>query len=129
MALAGESAGGNLAVATAVAARDARLPMPVHVVSVYPIAQTRLDTPSYLQHQNARPLDRPMMNWFFWHTIRRNSGLREEARALVVGIERAGQRLLNPDGTTTLAKGDVLWVAGDRERIKAFMSGGWGEAV
>ncbi len=59
----------------------------------------------------------------------RNSGLREEARALVVGIERADQRLLNPDGATVLAKGDVLWVAGDRDRIKAFMSGGWGEAV
>lgn len=59
----------------------------------------------------------------------RNSGLREEGRALVVGIERDGQRLLNPDGTTVLAKGDVLWVAGDRERIKAFMSDGWGEAV
>ncbi len=59
----------------------------------------------------------------------RNSGLREEGRALVVGIERGGQRLLNPDGTTVLAKGDVLWVAGDRERIVAFMSDGWGEAV
>ena len=83
VALAGESAGGNLAVATAVAARDAKLTMPVHVVSVYPIAQTRLDTPSYLQHQNARPLDRPMMNWFFWHTIRRNSGLRDPRLDLV----------------------------------------------
>jgi acetyl esterase len=39
VALAGESAGGNLAVATAVAARDAKLQAPAAVISVYPIAQ------------------------------------------------------------------------------------------
>ena len=47
VALAGESAGGNLAVATAMAARDARVQAPVHVLTVYPIAAADLNTPSY----------------------------------------------------------------------------------
>lgn len=67
IALAGESAGGNLAVATAIAARDAGLPLPEHVVAVYPVAQTDLDTESYLENAIAVPLNREMMKWFFEH--------------------------------------------------------------
>ena len=40
MALAGESAGGNLALATAIAARDAGLQAPTLVLAVYPVVQT-----------------------------------------------------------------------------------------
>ena len=40
LALAGESAGGNLAIATAIAARDAGITAPKAIVSVYPVAQT-----------------------------------------------------------------------------------------
>jgi acetyl esterase len=65
MALAGESAGGNLAVATAIAARDQKLAPPVHIVSVYPIAQASdLATPSYQDSAAAKPLNKPMMEWF-----------------------------------------------------------------
>jgi len=64
LALAGESAGGNLAVATAVAARDAGLPKPVAILSVYPVAQTSTDTPSYNTYADAKPLNRPMIKWF-----------------------------------------------------------------
>ena len=39
LALPGESAGGNLAFATAIAARDQGLARPAYVVAVYPIAQ------------------------------------------------------------------------------------------
>jgi len=70
MAIAGESAGGNLALATAIAARDLNLSMPLHVVSVYPIAQaTDLSTPSYLDSGHAKPLNKPMMEWFFNHAL------------------------------------------------------------
>lgn len=44
MALAGESAGGNLAIATAMAVRDARLPLPKFILSVYPTAQADTET-------------------------------------------------------------------------------------
>ncbi|MEK2645724.1 cation:proton antiporter domain-containing protein [Bdellovibrio sp. BCCA] len=47
----------------------------------------------------------------------RDCGLREATHGLVVGIEREGQRILNPDSSETLQKGDVLWIVGDREKI------------
>ncbi|MEO6946648.1 MAG: alpha/beta hydrolase [Nitrobacter sp.] len=51
VAIVGESAGGNLAVATAIAARDQKLTAPVAVVSVYPVATTTMDTPSKKDEQ------------------------------------------------------------------------------
>lgn len=65
LALAGESAGGNLAVATAIAARDARLPEPAAVIAVYPVAQTGdMNTASYVDSADAKPLNKPMIGWF-----------------------------------------------------------------
>ena len=65
LALAGESAGGNLAVETAIAARDRHLPRPAAIVSVYPVVQLRnLDTASYADSATAKPLDKAMMGWF-----------------------------------------------------------------
>ena len=64
LALAGESAGGNLAVATAVAAHKAGLTAPKHVLSVYPVAQSNTETESYRNYADAMPLNRPMMLWF-----------------------------------------------------------------
>lgn len=65
LALAGESAGGNLALATAIAARDRGLPAPLHVLAVYPIAQAaNLATPSYRDSEYAKPLNKAMMGWF-----------------------------------------------------------------
>lgn len=65
LAIAGESAGGNLAIATAIAARDQRLTAPRHVLAVYPITQAiDMATPSYVDSENARPLNKAMMGWF-----------------------------------------------------------------
>ena len=65
VAVAGESAGGNLAVATAIAARDMKLQAPVAVISVYPIAGRDTATASYVENAMAKPLSRAMMSWFF----------------------------------------------------------------
>ena len=65
VALAGESAGGGLAVATAIAARDMKLQKPTSVVSVYPIAGTDTNTASYRENAAAKPLSKPAMEWFF----------------------------------------------------------------
>lgn len=65
VAVAGESAGGGLAVATAIMARDMKAPMPLAIVSVYPIAGTDTMTASYVENAKAKPLNRPMMSWFF----------------------------------------------------------------
>lgn len=72
IALAGESAGGNLALATAVAARDANLQKPTHVLAVYPVGQTgNLNTASYVDSATAKPLNKPMIEWFVDKTLAR----------------------------------------------------------
>ena len=83
VALAGESAGGNLAVATGVAARDAKLQMPTAIVAVYPIAQPDTTTASYTTYANAKPLNRPMMGWFAKHTVRTPADLQDPRINLV----------------------------------------------
>jgi len=83
LALAGESAGGNLAVATAIAARDAGLPKPVHVLSVYPVAQTSTDTPSYNTYADAKPLNRPMVQWFVKNLTNSPADLKDPRLQLV----------------------------------------------
>ena len=65
IAVAGESAGGGLAVAAAIMARDKKAQMPLAIVAVYPIAGTDTMTASYVENANAKPLNRPMMSWFF----------------------------------------------------------------
>ena len=67
LALAGESAGGNLAVATAIYARDNGLMMPRHVLSVYPIANSSKALPSRSDSANAKPLNTPMLDWFGYY--------------------------------------------------------------
>lgn len=65
MALAGESAGGNMAISTALAVRDAGLTKPTHVLAVYPVGQTGdLNTKSYVDSATAKPLNKPMIEWF-----------------------------------------------------------------
>ena len=65
LALAGESAGGNLAVATAIRARDEGVTMPRAIVSVYPIADGDVQSASYDRYADALPLNRGGMEWFF----------------------------------------------------------------
>ncbi|RYX95207.1 MAG: alpha/beta hydrolase [Comamonadaceae bacterium] len=83
IALAGESAGGNLAVATAIAARDAGLQLPLHVVSVYPVAQTSLNTESYIENAIAKPLNRAMVEWFVDKLIRSEEDLKDTRLQLI----------------------------------------------
>lgn len=65
IALAGESAGGNLAVAVALMAKEQGVKFPVHILSVYPIADGDVESPSYDKYADALPLNRPLMAWFF----------------------------------------------------------------
>lgn len=64
VAVAGESAGGNLAVNVAIAAREKKVQMPAHIVSVYPVANNDLNSPSMIENANAKPLNRTMISWF-----------------------------------------------------------------
>lgn len=53
----------------------------------------------------------------------RSSGIREDAKALVVGFERNGQRFLNPESTVSLMEGDIVWVVGIKEKLEEFLYG------
>ncbi|MEO8090893.1 MAG: alpha/beta hydrolase, partial [Gemmatimonadales bacterium] len=70
VAVVGESAGGGLAAAVSIMARDSGTQMPAYQVLVYPIAGYDLDTPSYLENANAKPLGKPAMQWFFEKYLR-----------------------------------------------------------
>jgi len=50
----------------------------------------------------------------------RNSGIRENSKGLVIGIERNDKRILNPSSDTVFEWGDIVWIAGDRKLIKKY---------
>ncbi len=64
VATAGESAGGNLSVAVALMAKERGVALPVHVLSVYPIADGDIESPTYEQYKKALFLNKPLMKWF-----------------------------------------------------------------
>lgn len=64
IAVAGESAGGNLAANVSIMARDKQIMIPVHQLLVYPIAQANMNTTSYKTYEKAKPLNKAMMGWF-----------------------------------------------------------------
>jgi acetyl esterase len=64
VAVMGESAGGNLAANVAISARDQGVPAPVYQVLVYPVAGNDMNTSSYQENADAKPLNKAMMKWF-----------------------------------------------------------------
>jgi len=64
VAVAGESAGGNLAANVSIMARDKKVMLPVHELLVYPVANADMTTASYQKYGNAKPLNKAMMDWF-----------------------------------------------------------------
>lgn len=47
----------------------------------------------------------------------RASGIREKTQGLVVGIERNGVRILNPDSNLTFENEDIVWIVGNHKKI------------
>jgi acetyl esterase len=64
IAVAGESAGGNLAANVSLMARDKKITVPLYAVLVYPVANNDMNDESYLKYANAKPLNKAMMAWF-----------------------------------------------------------------
>ena len=70
VAVMGESAGGNMAAAITMMAKQKNVQMPVHQVLVYPVANHAFDTESYQQNADAKPLGKAGMQWFFQHYLK-----------------------------------------------------------
>ncbi|SFD85010.1 transporter, CPA2 family [Chitinophaga sp. CF118] len=51
----------------------------------------------------------------------REAGIRERTRGIVLGIERQGRRILNPESTTILEAGDIVWTAGSGKMLNTFI--------
>ncbi|MBS1962907.1 MAG: cation:proton antiporter [Bdellovibrionales bacterium] len=49
----------------------------------------------------------------------RECGIRERANGLVVGIERKGERILNPPADFRIVPGDLLWIVGQTRKVRA----------
>lgn len=55
-------------------------------------------------------------------TTIRNSGIREKTQGLVVGIERDGNRILNPDSNFIFNPDDIVWIVGNSRLINTFLA-------
>lgn len=83
IALVGESAGGNLAANVSVMARDQKIQMPRYQVLVYPIADNDFASESYVTYAAAKPLNKPMMEWFVKNTFNSSSEAADHRISLV----------------------------------------------
>ncbi|WP_254606559.1 alpha/beta hydrolase [Sphingomonas bacterium] len=114
VAVAGESAGGNLAVATAIYARDNNLPAPVHILAVYPIANSATDLPSRRDSANAKPLNAAMLKWFGYFYTSSMADM-QDPRINLVGANLRG---LPP---TTIVNSQIDPLRSDGETLAAAM--------
>lgn len=64
IAVAGESAGGNLATGTCLRAKKEGGHMPIAQLLIYPVTQFGDEFPSMEENANAKPLNKPMLAWF-----------------------------------------------------------------
>lgn len=113
MAIAGESAGGNLAVATTIFARDNRLTMPRHVLAVYPIANTSMMLPSRTDSANAKPLNTAMLN-SFGHYYQTSKSDAQDTRLNLVAANLRGLppvTIINAQIDPLRSDGDTLTTA------------------
>jgi len=104
IAVAGESAGGNLAANVALTAKQKNTPLPVHQLLVYPVAGSDMNTPSYQENADALPLGKDDMEWFVGHVL----GAKEQAndpRIDLVGRDDLGGL---PPATIVTAEIDPL---------------------
>lgn len=71
IAVAGESAGGNLAAVVCLMARDRNEPLPLHQLLVYPVTDLAhgMQSPSAIENADAAPLNTPMLGWFYDHYL------------------------------------------------------------
>jgi acetyl esterase len=67
--VAGDSAGGNLAAAVCLKARDKQGPSLAYQLLIYPVTDYGWDKPSYLENAEGYLLQRETMRWFWGHYL------------------------------------------------------------
>lgn len=51
------------------------------------------------------------------------SGIRDKAACLVIGIERGTTSIMNPPPSTVFEEGDIIWIVGEREKVLRLSEG------
>lgn len=127
VAISGESAGGNLAVATAIFARDNGIMTPRHVLAVYPIANTSGNLPSRMDSANAKPLNTAMLKWF-GHYYQSSGADAQDTRLNLVAANLRGlppMTVINAQIDPLRSDGDTLTsaikAAGGKVEQKTYM--------
>ncbi len=70
VAIGGESAGANMAVAACMSLLRERAPLPVFQLLVYPVTDlSRRNWPSFTEFRSAQPLNTAMIDWFARHLL------------------------------------------------------------
>lgn len=106
IAIAGESAGGNLATVATLLAKQARLTMPVYQLLIYPVTDVAsgLDSASAKENAIAKPLNRAMLSWFYDHYVPEDADRRDPRISPLYARDLAGL----PPTTIILAEIDPL---------------------
>ncbi len=109
IAVVGESAGGNMAASVCIMAQAEGILQPVHQVLIYPVADTRMDTPSYAENAMAKPLNAATMKWFFQQTFEKIEDANDPKVALLQAKTLKGL----PSATIITAQIDPLRSEGE----------------
>lgn len=109
VAVVGESAGGNLAANVCIMAQAEGKQLPIHQVLIYPVASTSMDTPSYIENKDAKPLSAGLMKWFFDQTLATPADAADPKLSLVTARSLKGL----PPATIVTAQIDPLRSEGE----------------
>ncbi|MCG2611778.1 cation:proton antiporter [Flavobacterium sp. SM15] len=81
--------------------------------------QNEIEAPEDTEDKDIVLQHLPLKNQAFIGKSIRDSQIREKTNGLVVGIEREGRRMLNPESHLILEEGDILWVVGDKKLLSS----------
>ena len=109
VALAGEGPGANLALSTALLARDRGVPVPDHLLLITPVAGTSLGGVSMSESGGSRPLSRAAVDWAQDEYAPERGQLADPRLNLVDRADLAGL----PPATVVLAEIDPLRSGGE----------------
>jgi acetyl esterase len=90
VAVGGDSAGGNLAAAVSLMARDRGTPLPVQQTLIYPVTNYSFDTPSYHENATGFLLTLSGMRWFWNHYLARDAQGKEPYASPLLAQSLAG---------------------------------------
>ncbi len=107
--LAGEGPGANLALSTALLARDRHVAIPDHLLLITPQLTTTLDSPSMSENRRSNPLDRRTVDWAQDTYTDTNQDLRDPRLDILPRLTRgAAETSQLPPTTIVLAEIDPL---------------------